>query len=129
MEISRSQTSIQKRNNNSSMKNQEIASLLLRIGIAFSFIYAAIFSFINPISWIGFFPKFLQASAVLVTFSIYEISLALLLIFNKKTYCIAILSALTMLGIVIFNLGALDIVFRDVTILLASIALAILSRK
>lgn len=111
------------------MNNQQKASLLLRLGIAFSFLYAAISSFINPTSWIGFFPKFLQTSAILVTFSVYEILIALLLIFNKKTFQASILSSLTLAGIVIFNIGALDLVFRDITILLTSIALALLSKS
>jgi hypothetical protein len=110
------------------MNKQTLAILILRIGIAFSFLYVAIFSFLNPNSWIGFFPKPLQDSTILIIFSIYEILLAALLILNKKVYYVSMLSALTLFGVIIFNLGALDIVFRDITILLASIALTILSR-
>ena len=111
------------------MKKEKLASLLLRFGIAFSFFYAAIASFINPTPWIGFLPKFLQINSVLTVFSIGEIILGLWLLSNWRVFYAAILSAIAMLGIVIFNLGAMDIVFRDITILLASIALAVLSRK
>ena len=110
------------------MNSENIASLLLRIGIAFSFLYAAIFSLINPTSWIGFLPKFAQSATILTTFSIIEIALAIWLISNKKIYYASITSSLLFFGMIIFNLGALDIIFRDITILLATIALAILSK-
>ena len=109
------------------MKGQQLASLLLRLGIAFSFAYASIAAFINPTSWIGFLPTFLQNNTFLNIFSTGEIVLAIWLISGWKTFYPALLSALAMLGIIIFNLGALDIVFRDVTILLAALALAALT--
>jgi len=109
------------------MERDKLASLLLRLGIAFSFFYVVIASFLNPTSWIGFFPSFLQNESILIVFSIYEVIIGLWLMWGKKVFYAAILSAWTMLGIIVFNFGALDIVFRDVTILLAAVALAVLS--
>ena len=37
------------------MEKEKLVSLLLRVGIAFSFFYAAIASFVNQAAWIGFF--------------------------------------------------------------------------
>jgi uncharacterized membrane protein len=111
------------------MESNKLASLLLRLGIAFSLIYVGIVSFVNPSSWIGFIPSFLQGSTLLIVFSVYEIALGLWLLWGKKIFYASVLTALTMFFIVIFNLGAFDIVFRDLTIMLAAIALAVLTRK
>ena len=113
------------------IKTNKIVSLLLRIGLVIVFLYAAIASFIEPSVWISFFPNWLKniisANILLFTFSIYEIVLSLWLLSGKKTFYAAILSSLTLLAIIIFNLDVLVIVFRDFAILSASIALAVLS--
>ena len=110
------------------MEKEKLVSLFLRLGLAFSFFYAAIASFVNPEVWIGFFPEFLRnINGIATVFSIYELILGGWLLSGKKVFYAAILSALTMFGIVIFNFNAMDIVFRDVSILLAAIALAVLS--
>ena len=109
------------------MKRDKLISLLLRLGLAFSFFYAAIASFVNPASWIGFFPSFLRSGSILFLFSIFEIIIGLWLVLGKKVFYAAVLSALSILGIIVFNFGAMDIVFRDVSILLMAIALAVLS--
>ena len=99
----------------------------------FHFFYVAISSFANPTIWTGFFPSFfssiIPAQIFMPIFSVYEIALGLWLLSNKKTFYAAILSALTMAGIVIFNLQGMNVVFRDVTIFSAAIALAILTKE
>ena len=61
------------------MLGQKISLILLRLGIAFSFFYAAIASFLNPTDWFGFFPTFLRdffgANLVLIAFGFYELIL------------------------------------------------------
>ncbi|NCN98637.1 hypothetical protein COU62_00290 [Candidatus Pacearchaeota archaeon CG10_big_fil_rev_8_21_14_0_10_35_219] len=110
-----------------------LVSFFLRVGLALVFLYAAISSFLSPSSWIGFIPLFLRnlidANLLLFAFSFYEIILGLWLLSNKTVFYASLLSALTILGIVISNLGALDIVFRDIAILFSAIALMILSYK
>ncbi|MBI4116895.1 hypothetical protein HY449_04080 [Candidatus Pacearchaeota archaeon] len=112
-------------------KKWNYAIRLLEIGIAFSFFYVAISSLINPLPWSGFFPSFftsiIPTKIFMPVFSVYEIVLGLWLLSNKKIFYAAILSALTMAGIVVFNLQGMDIVFRDVTIFFAAIALAVLT--
>ena len=108
------------------------ACLFARLGIGFVFFYSAISSFINPNAWIGFLPNFLSLIApkeiFLTIFSVFEIFLGLWLFSNKKIFHAAIISAITMFGVVIFNLGALDIVFRDIAILFSAVSLAILTK-
>lgn len=115
------------------MSTQKATLILLRFGIAFTFFYAAIFSFLNPNDWIGFFPIFLKdyfgADLILSAFSFYELILGFWLISGKYGFMAGPVSAATILGIVVFNLSALDIVFRDVGLFFAALALALLSRN
>ncbi len=106
--------------------------LLLRVGIAFSFVYAAVSGFINPTAWVGFFPPFLTtfapAATLLSIWGVLEIVLALVLLFMKDVFYPALIAAALLLGVTLTNWGAMDIVFRDISIALAAIALALLSR-
>ena len=114
-------------------KKEILVSLSLRVGLAFAFFYAAISSFITPQNWIGFFPTFLRnivpQSFLLTFFSIYEIVLGLWLLSNKKTFYVAVLSAISLFFITVLNWTAMEIVFRDVSILFMAVALAILSKN
>lgn len=115
------------------MSKQKTALILLRLGLAFGFFYAAIFSFLNPDDWIGFFPIFIRnilpAHYLLTTFSFYELVLGFWLLSGKLSVLSASLAAVSILGIVVFNFGALDIVFRDVGLFFAALALIFLSRR
>lgn len=108
-------------------------SLLLRIGLAFSFIYVAISAFLNPTNWIGFIPIFLtsiiSSELFLNVHIIFNLILGVWLLTNKKTYYAGIISAVALFLITIFNLGALDIVFRDVSLFFMALALVFLSKK
>ena len=42
------------------MLRENIAYFLLRGGLAFCFIYAAVAAWLEPSSWIGWFPPFIQ---------------------------------------------------------------------
>lgn len=110
---------------------EELVSFLLRTGLAVTFLYAAIASFIEPDAWIGFLPEWMRnlipEMMLLFGFSLYEIFLAFWLFSNKKPFEAAVLSSLTLLLIVLANITALYIVFRDVAILFASLALVALS--
>ncbi len=107
------------------------ASLFLRVGIGFSFLYVGIAVFLDPSSWIGFVPSFIEnfisKELFLYTHGLFDLFLALWIISGKKTFYASILASLTMFGIIIFNLNSLDIIFRDISILFAIIALGILS--
>ncbi|MEK7464257.1 MAG: hypothetical protein AAB617_00570 [Patescibacteria group bacterium] len=113
------------------MKYLNFSSFLLRIGLAFTFIYAAVGSFLEPNSWIGFFPVWLRNLApeniLLTGFSVYELVLSAWLLSGYKILITSVLSAITIFGVIIFNLGAMDIIFRDVAILFAALALLFLN--
>lgn len=115
------------------MDGEDYASLFLRLGLAFSFLYVAISIFINPVSWIGFVPKFaeifLPVGKLIYVHAIFDAFLGIWLLTNKKIFYASILSAANLFFITVFNLGAMEIVFRDVTIFFAAIALAILTKN
>src|SRR5579863_2998872 len=115
------------------MNQKTLAFSLLRCAIASVFAYAAIASFITPDNWIGYFPLFLRhiipQSLLLTGFSVYELTLAVWLLTGKFTFFAAILAAVTLSGIIIFNIDQLDIVFRDFTIILAALSLAVFTYK
>ena len=115
------------------MKKDKLILLMLQIGISFTFVYAAISSFINPQSWIGFIPNFITntitRSYILAFFSFYEILLSIWLLSSKKLFYSSLLSSITLFFITILNFDSLDIVFRDIGLLFASISLVILSTK
>ena len=107
------------------------ASMLLRIGLAVVFLYAAVASMLDPNSWIGYFPEFLEniipGTVLLPMFSLYELALGLWVLSGWKAYYAGLLAAATLLGIIVVNISLFDIVFRDVAIFFAALALAALS--
>lgn len=100
---------------------------LLRFGLAFTFLYAGIGSFLHPEVWVGFFPPQLEMiaplSQLLPLFSIYELVLALWLLSGRWLFYASLLTAATMLGIVIANFSSMDIVFRDLGLFFAALEL------
>lgn len=110
------------------MNESSRAALALRIGLSFVFTYAAIAGFLNPSAWVGFIPafveRFIPEALFLTAFGIIELALATLLLFMRNPRYPALAAAALLLGMVVFNLGALDIVFRDIGLALAALALA-----
>ncbi len=107
-----------------------LVSFLLRIAIAVPFLYAAISATLQPENWMGYFPVWLQAiipgTILLVGFSLYQVTLSIWLFSGKKMLYPSLLSVLTLLAITTANITLLDIVFRDVGLLFAAIALAVI---
>ncbi|PIR89416.1 MAG: hypothetical protein COU07_00760 [Candidatus Harrisonbacteria bacterium CG10_big_fil_rev_8_21_14_0_10_40_38] len=114
-----------------SLWHVKVGILLLKIGIASVFFYAGIASFLDPLSWVGYFPHWLRdlfPEALLSTgFSIFEIALALWVLSTWKTKYAALVSTFTLVGIIIANMNLIDILFRDLAILFSSLALFMLS--
>lgn len=113
------------------MERKNLISFFLRLAISIPFLYAAMAAFLTPESWIGFLPGWIglimPVEIALSAFSIYQIVLSLWLLSGKWLQYSSPLASVTLLGITIFNLGALDIVFRDVGLLLAAVSLILLA--
>ena len=118
------------------MQQTRMAHLLLRVGLAGTLAYAAVASFLTPTSWVGFFPGFLvdfsssfmSPEALLGSFSAVELFLAAWLLSGYKAFFAGIVAAGLFGGILSANLGAMDLVFRDGGLMLAALALAVLSK-
>lgn len=114
------------------MENNKVAIWLLRLAICVSLAYPAIDAFLDPIVWVSFVPRWtkniVNGEAFLFAFSTFEILLILWLISGKKLFGAAIVSAILMFLITILNFVAFDIVFRDVGLGLAALALATLTK-
>jgi len=108
-------------------KNDRIASLLLRIGLAAVLLYASVSSFITPSDWIGYLPhaatSIVPATVLLPVFSVYETLVALWLLSGLRRRAAAVLAALTFLGIILSNVALFAITFRDIPMVFAAVAL------
>ena len=110
--------------------HQKLISFLLRIAIAVPFLYAAISATLQPENWMGYFPSGLRAiipgALLLAGFSLYQGALSVWLISGKRILYPSLLSVLTLLAIITANITLLDIVFRDVGLLFAGVALIVI---
>jgi uncharacterized membrane protein YphA (DoxX/SURF4 family) len=108
-------------------------SWLLRVGLAFVFAYAAVTSIVDPAAAATYFPRQLPADLVvdvlLPAFAAYELALALALLSGRHTYAAAVIAALTLGGIMVVNADAFGVLFRNVAIACAALALAADSRR
>ena len=108
----------------------KVTSLILRVGVAFAFLYPPLSALSNPDSWIGYFPQFLAYAGIpsevlLHGFGIIEVIIALWLLSGWRIIWPAVLATLMLVGIVIFNLAQFEVLFRDVSIAAAAVALAV----
>lgn len=109
-----------------------MGTLLLRLGLAFSFLYAGISSLLTPNDWLGYLPAFIpQANRLdlLKLFSVYEIGLGLWLLAGRYIKYAALLGALTLVGVVVVNLSIFSVTFRDVGLIFAALALFFISDR
>ena len=101
--------------------------MLLRVALAFVFLYASASSFIAPQDWVGYFPAFMRdiipASLLLIGFSAFELFLALWLLSGLYARYAALLAAAMLGGIVVVNPTLLLITFRDIGLMVAALAL------
>jgi len=112
---------------------ERISLILVRIAVAFPFLYAAVAGLLDPFSWVGFLPDFteriMDPFLALKLFGLAEIILALWILTGFKQQISAGISSLLLLGIIIQNFSILDVIFRDISIFLASIALIFMSKE
>ena len=69
------------------------------------------------------------AAELLPAFAVYEVVLSALLLTNRFTYVASLLAAATLLGIVVANPDAFEVLFRNVAIACAALALALQDRQ
>lgn len=110
------------------------ANLLLRVGVAFAFLYPPFNALANPDSWLGYFPPFVTIAAnsagisdlvLLHAFGVVEIVIALWILSGWKIFIPSLTATVMLAAIVVFNLPQFEVVFRDLSIAAASLALAV----
>lgn len=118
-----------------SIDKNRLSEILLRASVAVAFMYPAVDAFFNPASWIGFFPAWMLGvlpfsdEILLHLFGASEIIIALWLLFARHIFIPSMLASIYLVGIIAFNWRFIDLLFRDVSILGMTIALALTHYK
>jgi hypothetical protein len=107
--------------------NMKMISLLLRIGLAAVFAYAAIDAFREPNVWIDFVPhfttKFITAKLALDGLSIAQLVLVVALLMNIYIKWAALAAIGFLVGLMVFNPATFLITFRDIGLAFMAAAL------
>ena len=111
------------------MSKDKLANLVLRLGLAFAFLYPPINAMSDPDSWVSYFPRFMKGYVpdlvLLHAFGALEVVIALWILSGKKIFLPSCAAALLLFGIVFFDWGGLQVLFRDLSIAAMAIALAL----
>ncbi len=110
-----------------------LASLVMRVGLAFAFLYPAVRGLQDPSAWIGYIPPLVQdfvgdPSFFLFVFEIIEILLAVWILSGWKIRTSSTFATLILIAIVVGNATEMDILFRDLAIAALGMALLALHR-
>ncbi|MDE2078921.1 MAG: hypothetical protein KGI73_00890 [Patescibacteria group bacterium] len=104
-------------------------NLLLRLAVAFVFLYPPISAYLAPYDWIGYFPHFVRGfvpdTVLLGAWGLLEIAVALWILSGKRIFIPSALAALLLVSIVLFNLPQFEVVFRDLALALVAAYLAL----
>jgi uncharacterized membrane protein YphA (DoxX/SURF4 family) len=103
------------------------SKFILRLGLCFVFMYAGFGSLFSPADWLWYIPAWIQllvpATPLLLAHGFFQLFLGIWLLSGKKIVFAGLLAAAEMLTIVLINLGAFSVVFRDVGLLFSALAL------
>src|SRR6266496_2333199 len=115
------------------LEEMNVASWLLRIGLAFAFLYASVSQMQHPLAWTGYVPNFLTTHVDVMTIlkitELYEFVLAIWLLSGIYVRAAGVLAALTLMGIIVTNTGQFIVTFRDVGLACAALALAFMPHR
>ena len=110
-----------------------VANLILRIGLAFAFLYPPWNALSNPESWIAYFPPFMRGivpdAVLLHSFRALQILIALWILSGWRIFWPSLAAAAILLAIIVFDFSNFEVIFRDVAIATIAIALAVQNRR
>lgn len=110
-----------------------MAKIFLRVAIAFTLLYAGIFSLLSPEDWLWYIPIWLQnivhGETQLLLHGIFEVLLGLWLLSGWKGFYASLIATADLAVITLLNYSIMDVVFRDVGLVLAGAALASLYKE
>lgn len=111
------------------MDHDRLAQIVLRVGVAFAFLYPPFDALSNPYDWVGYFPPFLHGYVpdlvLLHAFGAVEILIALWILWGRNVFWPSALATIMLVAIVAFNMNNFIVVFRDLSIVAASLSLAL----
>ena len=110
------------------------SNLLLRIALAFAFLYPAYGFWKNPLSWVGYIPSFvkdfgLSQDTLLMGLAVVHLVIALWILSGWRIVIPSVAAAFFLGGIVYFNWNQIDILFRDISLALAALALSLSAKN
>jgi uncharacterized membrane protein YphA (DoxX/SURF4 family) len=114
------------------MNKERVADLVLRVGLAFAFLYPPFSALMDPGSWVGYFPRFMRGivpdPVLLHGFGLLEAAIAVWILSGKKIFIPSVLAAVILCAIVFFDSNDFEVVFRDLSIACIAVALAVVHR-
>ena len=108
----------------------------MRAGVAFAFLYPPYAALGDPVSWLGYFPPFVLASAasfgvaplvLLHAFGALEVMLALWILSGRHIWLPSLTCTVLLAAIIAFGHNDFEVLFRDVSIATAALSLAIVN--
>lgn len=113
------------------MRPEKLASIVLRAGVAFAFLYPPINALGDPYAWIGYFPPFTRGyvpdEVLLHAFGIVEIVIALWILSGWRVFWPSLTATAMLLGIVVFNVPNFQVLFRDLAIAAMPFSLVVIN--
>lgn len=111
------------------MDYHRLSQFILRLGVAFAFLYPPINAITNPFDWIGYFPPFMHGilsdMLMLHLFGIIEVIIAVWILIGRDIFWPSLAAFFLLVAIVLFNMNNFVVIFRDLSIAAAALALAI----
>lgn len=111
------------------MAPNSFPDILLRVGVAFAFLYPPWSALQDPNAWIGYFPLFVKGFlpdiVLLHAFGVVEVVLALWILSGWRIFYPSLVAALMLGGIVVLNVPEFQVLFRDLSIAAMALALAL----
>jgi len=112
--------------------DKRLISFILRVGLSIAFLYAGISALLNPTSWLGFIPSWLRDTIPTTIFlplhASFDLIVGVWLLSGKRSFYAAAIAGVELFAIILLNLGALEIVFRDISLLFSTFALMIIHK-
>ena len=109
--------------------NRDTGEIILRIGLAFAFLYPPMNAIVDPNAWIGYFPPFTRGFVddmiLLHGFGLIEAIIAVWLLWGKHLFYPAAAAFLMLLAIVVLDYTEFQVVFRDLSIAAIALYLAV----
>ena len=110
------------------------SNILLRVALAFAFLYPAYGFWENSLSWVGYIPSFvkdfgLSQDTLLIGLAVVHVIIALWILSGLRIAIPSVVAALFLGSVVYFNWNQIDILFRDISLALAALALAFSNRR